>query len=240
MTEGLILTCEHAGNKIPKDWKKPFFVPLKVLNSHRGIDIGAKELFISLKKSLKCPFFLYEMTRLLIELNRSIHHPKLFSEYSKPFTKHDKKILIDNFYLPYRTLVENAIRKNLKKSEKPIVHISVHTFTPVLDKVKREVEIGLLYDPKRKNEKDFCGELQRALKNKLPKEYRVKLNKPYQGKADGFTTHLRKCFKDEEYLGIEIEVNQAIASVKEKRLVVAKALQSSIRSTFEALWQTEN
>lgn len=232
----LILTCEHAGNQIPREWKKVFSVPEKVLKSHRGIDIGAKEIFSYLQKNIKCSSFLYEATRLLIEPNRSLHHPKLFSEFSKHFTKAQKKILIEGLYLPYRNLVENKIRT----TKKPVVHISVHTFTPILDKKVRDVEIGLLYDPKRSHEKSFCKEFQRALKNKLPKEYRIKLNKPYLGKADGFTAYLRKHFKDEEYLGIEIEVSQAISSLKEKRLEVSRALQSSIRSTFEALWQTKN
>lgn len=38
----------------------------------------------------------------------------------------------------------------------------------------------------------------------------VRFNYPYLGKADGFTTHLRKKFKD-NYIGIELEVNQKFA-----------------------------
>jgi len=34
------------------------------------------------------------------------------------------------------------------------------------------------------------------------------MNRPYLGTSDGHTTSLRKEFRDESYLGIEIEVNQ--------------------------------
>jgi hypothetical protein len=36
----------------------------------------------------------------------------------------------------------------------------------------------------------------------------VRRNYPYQGKADGFTTFLRRQFASDQYAGIEIEVNQ--------------------------------
>lgn len=230
----LLLTCEHAGNVIPKEWRKRFLAPKAVLESHRGIDIGAKGLSLYLEKKLKCPFFLYENTRLLIELNRSLHHPKLFSEFSKKFTKEEKKTLIDTYYTPYRTLVEKEIKKI-----NPVIHLSIHSFTPVMDGKTREVEIGLLYDPKRSNEKHFCKELQRELKKNLPTAYRVKLNKPYHGKADGFTTHLRKRFSNQKYLGIEIEVNQKLFASKKEELIIRKALEQSIQSTLAtlgALW----
>jgi predicted N-formylglutamate amidohydrolase len=211
----IILTCEHAGNKIPSAWQKKFLPPKEILESHRGIDIGAKKIAVHLEKALKCPFFIYENTRLLIELNRSLHHPKLFSEFSKHLREEEKQKLIETLYLPYRTAVEKEIRKR-----KPVIHLGIHSFTPIFEGVERDIDIGLLYDPKRKKEREFCL----ALKNKLPKEYRVKLNRPYLGKADGFTTHLRKLFKENEYLGIEIEVNQKIAA----QIEVINALKSAL------------
>jgi hypothetical protein len=36
----------------------------------------------------------------------------------------------------------------------------------------------------------------------------VKMNQPYKGTDDGFTTYLRKKFDPEHYAGIELEVNQ--------------------------------
>lgn len=40
-------------------------------------------------------------------------------------------------------------------------------------------------------------------------ELRVRRNYPYQGKDDGLTSAMRRCFPPDQYVGIEIELNQA-------------------------------
>lgn len=42
------------------------------------------------------------------------------------------------------------------------------------------------------------------------------MNAPYKGVMDGFSTHLREKYNDEEYSGIEIEVNQRFARTASK------------------------
>ena len=39
---------------------------------------------------------------------------------------------------------------------------------------------------------------------------RVRRNYPYSGKDDGLTSHLRRRFAQSDYVGIELEVNQAL------------------------------
>lgn len=38
----------------------------------------------------------------------------------------------------------------------------------------------------------------------------MRRNYPYLGRADGLTTHLRRALKTPRYLGIELELNQAL------------------------------
>ncbi|GAA4815225.1 N-formylglutamate amidohydrolase [Litoribaculum gwangyangense] len=200
----LILTCEHGGNKIPKDFEKYFNDSQVILNSHRGYDIGALDVFKTLKSM--SDFSKYsEISRLLIELNRSLHHPKLFSEFTKPLSKAEKEHLITTYYLPYRTAVETEIKQWITKNE-TVLHFSIHSFTPVLNEQERHCDVGLLFDSTLKNEKQFCVKFKKELKTLNPK-LQVRFNYPYLGKSDGFTTYLRKQFK-ENYLGIEIEINQ--------------------------------
>jgi predicted N-formylglutamate amidohydrolase len=80
-----------------------------------------------------------------------------------------------------------------------------------LDKVERDVDIGLLFDPERKLELAFCQDYRLALRA-VPPPYRVHFNKPYLGIDDGFTTYLRTKFEDKDYAGIEIEINQKLIS----------------------------
>ncbi|MDA0195114.1 MAG: N-formylglutamate amidohydrolase [Bacteroidetes bacterium] len=80
----LVITCEHAGNKIHKDFKYLFKGQKKVLISHRGWDPGALELAKFLSKKSDSVLFQTSISRLLVEANRSDFHPQLFSEYSNP------------------------------------------------------------------------------------------------------------------------------------------------------------
>jgi predicted N-formylglutamate amidohydrolase len=72
--------------------------------------------------------------------------------------------------------------------------------------------MGLLYDPHRYGEKAFAQRLAQDLKQH---NLRVRLNYPYRGTSDGLTTHCRRLFPPEQYVGLEIEVNQR--HLQEKR-----------------------
>jgi predicted N-formylglutamate amidohydrolase len=200
----LIITCEHGGNFIPKDYKKYFVGIEAVLNTHRGFDIGALDVFNTLEPLANYTKY-SETSRLLIELNRSLHHPQLFSKFTKIISKEEKESLIKNHYLEYRKAIENIIKSWVSKN-KNVLHLSIHSFTPILNKQERHCDIGLLYDSRRGNEKAFCKLLKTEIKTQQP-ALNVRYNYPYLGKADGFTTHLRKQFQN-NYLGIEIEINQ--------------------------------
>ncbi len=201
-----ILTCEHGGNDVPEEYEYVFNKDLDVLQSHRGYDIGALGLFNAMKEIRADASFFSTTTRLLIELNRSRHHKSLFSQFTKPLPKIVRKHILNKYYTPYRNAVHSRISKWIEQGN-PVVHISVHTFTPVLDGDVRNVDIGLLFDPRRKAEKKFCVAWKKGMKA-LSDGYKIKYNKPYLGKSDGFTTFLRKELDGASYVGIELEVNQ--------------------------------
>lgn len=200
----LILTCEHAGNKVPKEYSHLFKDSGTILDSHRGYDPGAQDLYRKLRK-LALFSKDHSVSRLLVEPNRSLHHPQLFSEFTRILSEKEKNKLLEDFYFPYRLSVEKSIHDSISAGEE-VLHFSVHTFTPVLHEQVRKADIGLLYDPERVGEKDFCKTFKKTLCIHSP-HLRVRLNYPYRGTADGFTTFLRKKFP-QHYFGIEIEVNQ--------------------------------
>jgi predicted N-formylglutamate amidohydrolase len=90
-----------------------------------------------------------------------------------------------------------------------VIHISSHSFTPVLNGAVRRADVGLLYHPGRRGEAALCARWKTAL-SLLDPALRVRRNYPYAGKADGLTSHLRKRFPPSAYVGIELEVNQRI------------------------------
>lgn len=223
-----VITCEHAGNRVPSAFSYLFAQDAKVLGTHQGWDPGALPLAEYLAKGLEVGLHSYDFTRLLIEINRSEGHPELFSKYSNPLSNAVKKYLISTYYQPYRQSVERLIAQHIGEGHQ-VVHLSVHTFTPVFFGVKREVEIGLLFDPDRKKESVFCDYWQGALREELP-GMDIRLNEPYQGADDGFTTYLRTRFGGKSYLGLELEVGQqhAVGGSSYLTGAILKSFQQSL------------
>ncbi|MFO0945508.1 MAG: N-formylglutamate amidohydrolase [Planctomycetota bacterium] len=201
-----IVTCEHGGNHVPARYAKLFSVPSKVLASHRGHDPGALVLAKQFARVGSLPLFFSTTTRLLVELNRSLHHPSLFSEYARSLPDSFKEELIDGHYRPYRDAVVKKIEKMLDVAGS-VIHLSAHSFTPVFHGETRRCDVGFLYDPRRPMELEVCDRWRVALA-KLRPDLILRRNYPYQGKSDGFTTFLRKVFPADRYAGIELEVNQ--------------------------------
>jgi len=205
-TRKIIITCEHGGNHVPLEYRHLFTKQNSTLSTHRAWDAGALLLARELAKKLNAPLIVSETTRLLIDLNRSSHHRAVFSEFTRNCDEETRQKILREYYFPYRNRVENEITKTLKIG-KPVIHFSIHSFTPSLGGEIRNADIGLLYDPARKGERDLCIKLQSILQNQA-KTLVIRRNCPYRGNADGFTTYLRKKLSGSKYIGIEIEINQ--------------------------------
>lgn len=202
-----LLTCEHGGNEIPLEFAQALAIPKAVLNSHRGLDIGALALARHLADVLAADAYEENMvTRLLIDFNRSLRHRGVFSEYAEALSELQRQQLIQQYYLPYRQTVTQYITQWIAQGHE-VIHVSVHSFTPVWQGVARNADIGLLYDPKRTLEVVLAQQWRQHFLEMG--EYRVRCNYPYRGVADGFTTALRKQFT-RSYVGIELETNQAL------------------------------
>ena len=227
-----LITCEHGGNKVPAEYRLLFKGRQALLHSHRGWDPGALRLARELARRVDGKLIYSTTSRLLVDLNRSLHHSRLFSEVTRPLGRIEKEKIVNGYYRPYREEVERYIRQRIKKG-KIVIHFSAHSFTPRLRGITRDGDIGLLYDPSRPSEKKFCDHLQKELRRELG-GLRVRKNYPYHGSADGLTTYLRKVFPDNHYLGIELELNQRLANgEKKRRPVPAVRLAEAIGKTLE-------
>ncbi|MEC9373270.1 MAG: N-formylglutamate amidohydrolase, partial [Planctomycetota bacterium] len=86
----ILITCEHAGREIPPRWRRHFRGASEILRSHRGLDIGAFDVALALAEHLAAPLIFSRTSRLLIELNRSLDHPRLFSEYTRDLDESER------------------------------------------------------------------------------------------------------------------------------------------------------
>ncbi len=224
----LVLTCEHAGNEVPVQYEPYFDGKEALLNSHEAFDIGALELFRELEPLADKTF--HSLTsRLVVELNRSLHHGKLFSVVTGALPEHAKGAILREHYFPYRENVEHLIHDFIMAGRK-VLHISVHSFTPELAGEVRDTDIGLLYDPKRKLEQTFCKYWKQQLQ-KFDSKLTTRFNYPYLGISDGFPTYLRRKFTDAQYIGIELEVNQKFPVSKQAEW---QNLKRAVYTTLEA------
>ncbi len=217
----LILTCEHASNKLPAAFKSA--VPADVLETHRAYDIGAVQVFRKLVKFAKPEFYCEgKFSRLFVDLNRTITNKSAFSEYYEALEARDKaaaekaKAQATAYWNEYRATIEKFVETALKsktrvaKSEPEIIHLGIHSFTPELNGKVRNTDIGILYDPNRPQERAYANVIKAEIKRLYP-AMKVRFNYPYKGTSDGLTTTLRKKFGP-GYVGIEIEINQKLLS----------------------------
>ena len=137
-----------------------------------------------------------------MDLNRSVHNRTIFSQITRVLQPVEKKHILKTYYEFYRKDIENVICKSKK-----VLHISIHTFTPVLDGIKRKADIGFLYDPARASEKKLIHGMVKAFRSHMP-DLTYRRNYPYRGTSDSLTAYLRKKFNDDRYIGIDIEINQ--------------------------------
>ena len=205
-TDRHLITCEHGGNRIPPRYRPLFQGHEALLRTHRGYDAGALAMARDLAHALAAPLLVSTTSRLLVDLNRSISHPRLYSEASHAASAAVRREILERYYQPYRNQAEAHIGAAIDHGSR-MIHISSHSFTPELDGEVRNADIGLLYDPVRPGEVELCRRWQASLRALAP-SLTVRRNYPYTGNSDGFTAYLRRHFPADVYVGIELEINQ--------------------------------
>jgi len=208
-----VVTCEHASNRVPARYRN-LGLSGRRLQEHIAWDPGAAVMARMLAHRLHSPLHLGRWSRLVVDLNRSLDHEKLMAAESfgiaipgnARIADADFMRRIEKYYAPYRDAATNDVLRALRGGG-VCHHWSVHSFTPEVDGEVRDCDLGLLYDPARPGERA----LMRALRPLLAAHgLRVRMNYPYKGTSDGFTTQLRQHLPASQYLAFEIETNQRL------------------------------
>jgi predicted N-formylglutamate amidohydrolase len=229
----VVISVEHASNRIPATYKN-LGLTRRRLQSHIAWDPGAGILARACARALGCACHEGRFSRLLVDLNRSLHHPKLMARRSfsisipgnRSLSPEERDRRIRLYYTPFRNAVLSDVRRALERYGR-CIHLSVHSFTPVLGPVVRNAEIGLLYDPQRPLERLLANQLFRSLSQE---GFRVRRNYPYRGVSDGHTTRLRRVFRKQTYAGLEIEVNQRLLKTGRDTRNIARRLAQALES----------
>ena len=232
------MSCEHASNRVPPGLAPPLGVPAAVLRSHVAWDPGARELASRLAETVGAPLLAGRYTRLLVDLNRSERNRAVVPRRSfgvavpgnERLSRAQRAERLARYWRPYRAEVERAVVEAVA-ARGACLHLSVHTFVPELGGRIRHADAGLLYDPRRAREVAFARALAPLLR---ARGLAVRMNYPYRGTSDGFTTHLRRRFHESCYAGVEIELNQRVLTgapnLRRVAFELAKAVAEALGS----------
>jgi predicted N-formylglutamate amidohydrolase len=232
--DAFVVSCEHGGNTIPAPYRALFREHQALLLTHRGYDLGALLLASELSDAMGAPLVSSTISRLLVDLNRSIGHPRLFSEATRSLPAAVREDILAKHYRPYRSKMESLVGQVVARGGR-VIHIASHSFTPELHGKVREADVGLLYDPGRPAEVALCRGWQAGLALQDAR-LRVRRNYPYAGKSDGLPSYLRSRFSSQQYVGVELEVNQRIVVANGEQWFALRAL---LISALRAAWAAE-
>ena len=162
----------------------------------------------ALAVALNAPLVSTTVSRLLIDVNRPIGHPQTYSVVTRDIPMAERETIAAQHHRPYWKQVERLVGRAAARGRR-VIHISSHSFTPVLNGEVRHADVGLLYDPGHHGEAELCTRWKTALVGHVP-ALLVRRNYPYLGTAPGLTAQLRLQFPSHLYVGIELEINQGI------------------------------
>ena len=202
-----IVTCEHARPYIPPEYEAQLGELLHGIETHRVYDWGARPIAKHLARLLKAPYFESEVSRLVIDLNRSIDNPDLLSEPIRAAGAELKQLLLARYYDPFREAVGRLVEEAIANGD-TVFHFSIHSFTPNYYGQERSVKFGVLFDESREIESNLAQKILAAHKIRHP-YMKAAFNEPYKGTADGHTTSLRQRYPS-NYAGIELEYSQGL------------------------------
>lgn len=224
----VLLVCDHASCRFPQALGDMGLDPF-ARRCHLAIDIGAGKLTEKIAKSLGFTAVIAQYSRLVIDCNRQLMDPGAFLEYgdgivvpgNRNLTQADKDARADAIYWPYHNAIEDQITRLRAVGPAP-AFISIHSFTPVLNGVSRDVQMGVLWDTDSRLSDIFIKEFRAA-------GFMTGDNEPYSGRApQDFTIDHHAEEIGLPHVGIEVrqDLIDDIAGVEEISPVMHRIIES--------------
>jgi predicted N-formylglutamate amidohydrolase len=227
---GVVVTSEHASNHVPAAVAPRLRIGRAHLLSHRGFDRGAAEMARALASAIGAPLVLGRVSRLVVDLNRSPGNRNLWSSQARALPEEIRDALLRRHHTPHWEQVHALVQRE-RTAGRRVLHVGVHSFTPVLRGNVRTMDVAFLYDPGRAFEVAIVEAWREALRRRAP-DLVVRRNAPYRGIDDGLTRALRRRFPDRDYAGIELELNQGRLRSGRFPVAFVQAIVSSLRDAL--------
>ena len=204
----LILTCEHASNRVP--------APLRTtardrewLATHWGWDIGARTVCREIIRLNGGLGIFSRFSRLVADANRDPRHEHLVRcavegdvlSFNQGLTTEEVGRRLKAYHAPYHAAVDRAVAQRIRQPG-DVLLLAIHSFTPQLGDEVRTMDVGVLFDP--------FEPVARRLRDEIAEEgLRVALNEPYSGR-DGLMYAAMRHGSSHGALYLELEINQKL------------------------------
>jgi predicted N-formylglutamate amidohydrolase len=205
----LVLTCEHASNRLPPGCGARTAAERALLDTHWAWDIGAWDVARRLAGRLGAAAVGGGVSRLIVDLNRPAVDPTLvrreagwvkLSWNARVAPINIERRMLE-WHLPYHDAVDRAILRLVVHGVRPLL-LAVHSFTPVYEGRRREFDLGVLFDRSRVHAELLLRGLRRE-------GFVVRENEPYSGLA-GMMYAIHRHGTHHDLPCLELEMNQAL------------------------------
>lgn len=148
----VLIVADHAGRAIPRHMGR-LGVDQSVLDKHVAWDMGSAAIARHLSQRLDAPAVLACYSRMLVDCNRQLYDPTAFIKVSDGIaipgnlnlSEDEKWLRVRSFYWPYHHTVTEHLHKLRRRDVTPAM-ISIHSCTPVYNRVVRPWHYGVIWD----------------------------------------------------------------------------------------------
>ncbi|MEZ5833880.1 MAG: N-formylglutamate amidohydrolase [Dongiaceae bacterium] len=147
----IVIICDHASNRMPKAYGN-LGLSRAELARHIAWDIGAAAVSELLARRFDAPAILSEVSRLVVDCNRSFADPNLIRTISDKTqvpgnanlsaAEREKRWRL--YHQPYHQAIAEAIERKLAQSQLPIL-LSIHSMTAAMGGVARPWQIAVCW-----------------------------------------------------------------------------------------------
>ena len=227
-----LLIAEHAGSKVPAPWRD-LGLAEPYLATHFAVDLGIDALTRRLSQHLQAPAVVAHYSRLFLDYNRPVEE----WDHMRPDlggipvpgnldpSDNDRRLRRQVGWAPLEQAIADSVsgRKAL---------VSIHSFTPIMGGVRRNVDIGILW---REPSPFVSAVLRTTQNNGKAAGLVVGDNEPYDWRqAVGYT--LNRHGLQLGLPSIYLEVRNDLLTEPDRLDQVSRILEDSLSEVAKTLW----
>ncbi len=232
-TAPLVLACEHAGRVVPRRLGDLGLAPAE-MDRHIAWDIGAAAVARRMAAGLDACLVLQRYSRLVVDCNRPRESPDAIPAVSDGteipanagLAEVERKARWDEIHEPFHEALSAQLEMRHPMEASTLSLITVHSYTPSLDGVRRPWSLGLL----RRHDRGLAERLLATLREKVPGET-MAINRPYE--IDDLTDYTIPVQAERRGLpNVLIEIRNDLIADEAGQAHYAALLVAAIRTTL--------